>query len=111
MFLIQFALCNACKSRRNLVLTQQSLSLIYKVLFQALFQLNYMISFNTVLQCVAYEYSCLFSLLLPLRTFCKKDVCASAPKFHTDDINSVLNLIRTSDWSKKNYCYIVSAIV
>lgn len=63
MFLTQFALCNACKSRGNLVLNQQSLSLIYKVLLQALFQLNYTISFNTVLQCVAYEYSCL-SLLL-----------------------------------------------
>ena len=57
----QFALCNACKSRGNLVLNQQSLSLIYKVLFQALFQLNYMISFNTVLQCVAYEYSAVVS--------------------------------------------------
>lgn len=97
MFLIQFALCNACKSRGNLVLNQQSLSLIYKVLFEALFQLNDMISFNTVLQCVAYEYSCL-SLLL--RTFHKKDVCASVPKFHTDDIKSVRDLIRTSDWSK-----------
>ena len=53
MFLIQFALCNACKLRGNLELNQQSLSLIYTVLFQALFQLNYMISFNAVLQCVA----------------------------------------------------------
>jgi len=75
MFLIQFAFCNACKSRGNLVLHQQSLSLTYKVLFQALFQLNYMISFNTVLQCVAYEYSCLSSLLATKNVLQERHLC------------------------------------
>ena len=77
MFLIQFALCNACKLRGNLVLNQQSLSLIYKVLFQALFQLNYMISFNTVLHCVAYEYSCLLSLLATKNVLQERHLCLS----------------------------------
>ena len=55
--------------------------------------------FTTGWKNLPYEYSC-FSLLLAARNVSPGGTCApQRQKFHTDDVKSVGNMVRNSNWS------------